>query len=60
MGTYFHREKQADSLCKILDNDMKNALTNATQFKDSVKVEFLPWPENREKCFAYTKINSPK
>lgn len=38
MGTYFHREKQADSLCQILEKDMKIALENARQYKDSVKV----------------------
>ncbi len=38
MGTYFHRERQADSLCARLDMDMENALASAAQYKDSVKV----------------------
>ncbi len=38
MGAYFHREKQADSICKKLHSDMAGALDHAKQFKDSVKV----------------------
>jgi iron complex transport system substrate-binding protein len=38
MGVYFHREKEADSLCTKLKNDMKIAEEKARQFKDSVKV----------------------
>lgn len=38
MGAYFHREKQADSLCSKLDADMKVALEKSKQYKDTVKV----------------------
>ena len=38
MGTYFHKEKEADSLCKKLDADMKTALENGKQYKYPVKV----------------------
>ena len=55
MGTYFHREKQADSLCKILDNDMKNALANATQFRDSVKVLIIHFGQASNNYLVMTK-----
>ena len=38
MGQYFHTEKQADSLCGVLDADMKTAQEQGKQYKDSVKV----------------------
>jgi iron complex transport system substrate-binding protein len=38
MGAYFHTEKIADSLCAILDNDMKVALENAKTYTDHPKV----------------------
>jgi iron complex transport system substrate-binding protein len=38
MGSYFHKEKEADSLCSILDSDMKNALENAKKYTDHPKV----------------------
>lgn len=55
MGAYFHREKQADSLCKILDNDMKNALANATQFRDSVKVLIIHFGQASNNYLVMTK-----
>ena len=38
MGAYFHKESIADSLCDILDNDIKTALENAKTFSDHPKV----------------------
>lgn len=38
MGTYFHKEQKADSLCTKLDADMKIALENAKQYTDTPKV----------------------
>lgn len=38
MGIYFHKEKEADSLCKKLHADMDLARTSALQFIDTVKV----------------------
>ena len=38
MGAYFHKERQADSLCNKLDNDMQIAMNNAHQYKDTEKV----------------------
>jgi iron complex transport system substrate-binding protein len=55
MGVYFNREKQADSLCGILDNDMKNALANAAQFKDSVKVLIIHFGQASNVYLVMTK-----
>jgi iron complex transport system substrate-binding protein len=38
MGAYFHKEKEADSLCAMLDNDMQKALEAAKQYSDHPKV----------------------
>lgn len=38
MGSYFHREKEADSLCTKLEKDMAVAKEKATAAADSVKV----------------------
>ena len=38
MGSYFHKEQRADTLCMKLDNDMKTALENRKQYKDTTKV----------------------
>ncbi|MGV3541159.1 MAG: heme/hemin ABC transporter substrate-binding protein [Rufibacter sp.] len=38
MGTYFHREKQADSLARKLDADMQLALENAKKYAQKPKV----------------------
>lgn len=55
MGAYFKREKQADSLCKILDFDMKNALANATEYKDSVKVLIIHFGQASNIYLVMTK-----
>lgn len=38
MGVYFHKEKNADSLCNKLDADMALALENVKTYKDTTKV----------------------
>lgn len=38
MGSHFHKEQKADSLCTKLDADMKVALDNAKQYTDTPKV----------------------
>ncbi|HRP01614.1 MAG TPA: ABC transporter substrate-binding protein [Candidatus Kapabacteria bacterium] len=38
IGKYFGKEKQADSLCAKLDNDMKFALENTNKYKKKPKV----------------------
>jgi iron complex transport system substrate-binding protein len=55
MGVYFHREKQADSLCKILNLDMKDAFNNATQFKDTVKVLIIHFGQASNVYLVMTK-----
>ncbi len=41
IGAYFHREHEADSLCKILDSQMNTALENAKLYTDTPKVAIL-------------------
>jgi iron complex transport system substrate-binding protein len=38
MGSYFHKEKQADSLCNNLTRDMDKALAEAKKYKTKTKV----------------------
>ncbi|MFM9988576.1 hemin ABC transporter substrate-binding protein [Flavobacterium sp.] len=38
MGSYFHKEKQADSLCNNLAKDMDKALAEAKKYKTKTKV----------------------
>lgn len=38
MGTYFHKEKEADSLCKKLSTEIQHAIEQAKEYKDSVRV----------------------
>lgn len=55
MGAYFHREKQADSLCQQLKNDMKKALAAKEQYKDSVKVLIIHFGQASNKYLVMTK-----
>ena len=41
LGAYFHKAPQADSLCKKLDAEMSQALTNAQQYTDTPKVVII-------------------
>jgi iron complex transport system substrate-binding protein len=38
MGAYFHKERAADSLCAVLDEDMRQSSESAKQYKDHPKV----------------------
>jgi len=55
MGAYFHREKQADSLCKVLDSDIKIALAAKDQYKDSIKVLVIHFGQASNKYLVMTK-----
>jgi iron complex transport system substrate-binding protein len=55
MGTYFHKERQADSLCSKLKSDMKKALENARQYKDSVKVLVIHYGQASNNYLVMTK-----
>jgi iron complex transport system substrate-binding protein len=55
MGAYFHKEKQADSLCKKLDSDMKTALDNSKQYKDPVKVLIIHFGQASNVYLLMTK-----
>lgn len=37
-GDFFHKEKQADSICAILDDEMEHALQNTSSYKDRPSV----------------------
>jgi iron complex transport system substrate-binding protein len=55
MGAYFHKEKQADSLCAKLKSDMQKALENARQYKDSVKVLVIHYGQASNNYLVMTK-----
>lgn len=54
MGLYFHREHQADSLCARLAGDMKQAIENAAQYPDSVKVLIIHFGQASNNYFVMT------
>ena len=41
IGAYFHKEQAADSLCMLLDKQMKAAMENAKQYADTPKVAII-------------------
>ena len=55
MGTYFHREVQADSLCRQLDADMAAAKANGMQYKDSVTVLVIHYGQASNIYMVMTK-----
>ncbi|MCW3105076.1 MAG: ABC-type hemin transport system, periplasmic component [Bacteroidetes bacterium] len=55
MGAYFHREREADSLCKKLDNDMKAALEATGKYKDTVKVLIIHFGQASNQYLVMTK-----
>jgi iron complex transport system substrate-binding protein len=55
MGAYFHRGNEADSLCKVLDRDMEEALAQARQYKDSVKVLVIHYGQASNTYLVMTK-----
>lgn len=55
MGTYFHKEQRADSLCMKLGSDMKQALESAKQYKDSAKVLIIHFGQASNIYLVMTK-----
>ncbi len=55
MGAYFHKEREADSLCLKLDKDMKTAFENAGKYKDSVKVLVIHYGQANNVYLVMTK-----
>jgi len=55
MGAYFHRERQADSLCLKLDNDLSKAMTQAKQYKDTPKVLIIHYGQASNIYLVMTK-----
>ncbi|RYD79120.1 MAG: ABC transporter substrate-binding protein [Sphingobacteriales bacterium] len=55
MGKYFNKEKQADSLCQKLDNDMKKALENRKKYTDSPKVLIIHFGQASNVYLVMTK-----
>ncbi len=55
MGAYFHKEQRADSICMKLHSDMKNALENAKQYEDSVKVLIIHFGQASNIYLVMTK-----
>lgn len=58
MGVYFHKEKQADSLCKKLDSDIQVALAHAKEYKDTVKVLVIHYGQASNVFLVMTKKNT--
>lgn len=55
MGHYFHREREADSLCLKLDREMKTAFEHAGKYKDSVKVLVIHYGQANNVYLVMTK-----
>jgi len=55
MGSYFHKEHLADSLCSKLKSDMNIALENAKQYKDSVRVLVIHYGQATNHYLVMTK-----
>lgn len=55
MGIYFHKEKEADSLCQKLATDMQHALNQAKQYNDSVKVLVIHYGQASNQYMVMTK-----
>jgi len=55
MGIYFHKEKEADSLCAKLSKDMDKALKEAQGFKDSTKVLIIHYGQASNNYLVMTK-----
>jgi iron complex transport system substrate-binding protein len=55
MGAYFHREKEADSLCGKLGHDMQTAQENGKQYKDTVKVLVIHFGQASNVYLVMTK-----
>jgi len=55
MGAYFHKEKQADSLNKKLDDDMAKAVAAASDLKDKPKVVVIHFGRANNVYLTLTK-----
>ncbi|MBL0308373.1 MAG: ABC transporter substrate-binding protein [Bacteroidetes bacterium] len=55
MGVYFHKEKEADSLCAKLDRDMSLALDNSKKYKQTVKVLVIHFGQASNVFLVMTK-----
>lgn len=55
IGSYFHKEKEADSLSAILDAQMHTALEQAKQYKDTPKVVVIHFGQAMNIYMALTK-----
>lgn len=55
MGAYFHKDHQADSLCNKLDAEMKQALENTKQYKDTLKVLVIHFGQANNVYLVMTK-----
>jgi iron complex transport system substrate-binding protein len=41
IGAYFHKEASADSLCKVMDSQVQQAIENGKQYKDKPRVVII-------------------
>ncbi|HWB63376.1 MAG TPA: ABC transporter substrate-binding protein [Chitinophagales bacterium] len=41
LGAYFHKEHEADSLCKMMDAGIQQSIANANQYTDSPRVAII-------------------
>ena len=57
MGRYFHKEHRADSLCRVLDTDMKTALESPSDNKPRVKVLVIHFGQASNVYLIMTKKN---
>ncbi|PZF72530.1 heme/hemin ABC transporter substrate-binding protein [Taibaiella soli] len=55
MGGYFHKEKEADSLCQKLGREMETALTDAKRYTDTPKVLIIHFGQAMNIYMALTK-----
>jgi len=57
LATYFHKEKQGDSLCTRLDADMATAKENLKQYKDNPKVVIIHFGQANNVYLTMTSKN---
>lgn len=57
IGTYFHKEKQADSLCHKLEHDMATAEADLKQYKDTPKVVIIHFGQANNVYLTMTNKN---
>ncbi|MFD2244617.1 heme/hemin ABC transporter substrate-binding protein [Pontibacter ruber] len=58
IGSYFGKEKQADSLCRILDADMKLAMEQAKAYQHKPKVLVIHFGQASNVYLVVTKKNT--